>query len=95
VRRSLQRAWLNALTASIALLYGWAGLAAQDPDRTLGLVGAVAIMAALAVASRCRPAAIVLLLLGARVGIMDPKFESIVSRPPWSNTSGRPLPWTS
>ena len=65
MRRSLQRAWLNALTASIALLYGWAGLAAQNPDRTVGLVGAVAIMAALGVASRCRPAAIALLLLGA------------------------------
>lgn len=65
MKRSLHRAWLSALTASIALLYAWVGLAAQGLDRTLGLIGAVAIMAALAVASRSRPAAIALLLLGA------------------------------
>jgi hypothetical protein len=65
MKRSLQRAWLSALTAIVALLYAWVGLAAHGLDRALGLVGAVAITAALAVASRSRPAAMALLLLGA------------------------------
>lgn len=65
MKRNFHRAWLGALTASIGLLYAWVGLAAQGTDRALGLIGAVAIVAALAVASRSRPAAIVLLLLGA------------------------------
>jgi hypothetical protein len=65
VNRSLQRAWLSTLTASVALLSAWVGLAAHGLDRTVELLGAVAIIAALAAARRSRPAAIALLLLGA------------------------------
>ena len=46
MKRNFHRAWLGALTASIGLLYAWVGLAAQGTDRALGLIGAVAIVAA-------------------------------------------------
>lgn len=62
--RNVQQAWLGGLTAILALLYAWVGLAAHGPDRIFGLVGAVAIMAAVAAAGRSRPAAIALLVLG-------------------------------
>ena len=34
-------------------------------------------------------------LLAARGSSSGPKLRSMVSRPPWSSTSGRPRPWIS
>ena len=56
--------WAPALTAAIALLYLWIGLAAHGHDRTLGIAGSMLMLAALAVAPRSRPAALVLLAAG-------------------------------
>ena len=65
MNRTSQRRWLRTLTVVIAVLYAWVGLAANGRDRTLGLVGAAAILAALAIGARSRPAAVALLILGA------------------------------
>lgn len=56
---------LVVLTAVLALLDAWIGLACQGVIRVLGLLGAVLILAALAVAGRSRRVATVLLLAGA------------------------------
>jgi hypothetical protein len=49
----------------MALLYIWIGLAAQDNNRILGVVGGLLILAALVVAPYSRPAAMATLALGA------------------------------
>jgi hypothetical protein len=63
--RTLRHNWAAALTAVIALLYLWIGLAAHGPDRALGIAGATLMLASLAVAPRSRLAAMVLLAAGA------------------------------
>ena len=54
-----------ALTVVVALLYAWVGFASVGVDRAAGLLGAAAILAALAVTDRSRPAAVLLLAGGA------------------------------
>jgi hypothetical protein len=46
--------WRTGLTIVLALLYGWVGLASAGLDRVTGLLGAVAILAALVVEGRSR-----------------------------------------
>lgn len=59
------RSWPTALTAIVALLYAWVGVAAHGWDRVLGIIGALLILAALVVAQRSRTVAAVLLVAGA------------------------------
>ena len=56
--------WATALVASLAAMYGWIGLAAHGPDRVLGVAGGLLIVAALALARRSLPTAVVVLVLG-------------------------------
>lgn len=57
--------WPSVLTAVVALMYVWVGIAAQGWVRLLAAAGGVLIIAALVVASRSTPAAAGLLILGA------------------------------
>lgn len=57
--------WTIVLAASLAVMYGWIGVAAHGLNRGLGVAGAVLILAALAAARRSLPAAMILLILGA------------------------------
>jgi hypothetical protein len=52
------------LLAAVGLLYAWVGMATSGTDRVLGLVGAVAILAAAALAGR-RWAAAAMVVAGA------------------------------
>ncbi len=65
MNETLRHNWAAALTAVLALLYLWVGLAAQGSDRALAVAGAILMLAALAVAPRSRPVAMVLLAVGA------------------------------
>ncbi len=56
--------WAYGLTAGLAALYGWIGLAGHGLDRIFALTGAVLILAALILARTSRPAAAVLLVVG-------------------------------
>ncbi|WP_328325728.1 hypothetical protein OHA70_36275 [Kribbella sp. NBC_00382] len=62
---TLYRSWPTALTAIVAILYAWIGLAAHGWDRILGLAGALFVLAALVVAQRSIAVALVLLVAGA------------------------------
>jgi hypothetical protein len=62
--RTLWTWWTTALTAMLAVLYGWIGLADHSVDRILALAGAALILAALPVARRSRPVAVAVLALG-------------------------------
>lgn len=57
--------WSTSLTAILAALYGWIGLATQGVDRALGLTGGLLILAAGPAARRSRALAVVLLVSGA------------------------------
>lgn len=57
--------WAYGLTVALAALYAWIGLAGHGLDRILGIAGALLIVAALATARWSRPAAAVLLAVGA------------------------------
>lgn len=61
----LRRTRPAALTAIVALLYAWIGLAAHGWDRILGIVGGLVILAALVAAQRSMFVALVLLVAGA------------------------------
>ena len=56
---------LVTVTAIVAGLYVWVGMAGHGLDRLFGLLGGVLIIAAIGVASRSRPLSTVLLLVGA------------------------------
>ncbi|MEU6539041.1 hypothetical protein [Streptomyces sp. NPDC047000] len=62
---TLRTWWSTGLTAALAALYGWLGLAAHGLDRALGLGGAVLVLAAVPVARRSRALAVTLLVAGA------------------------------
>jgi hypothetical protein len=62
---TLYRSWPTALTAVVAILYAWIGLAAHGWDRILGLAGALFVLAALVLAQRSMAVALVLLVAGA------------------------------
>jgi hypothetical protein len=64
-RREALLTWRFGLVTVIAGLYAWIGFSAHGLGRVLGLAGAVLVLGALAVGGRSRPAAVVLLLLGA------------------------------
>jgi len=57
--------WTTALTATLAALYGWIGLAGHGLIRVLGIAGALLILAALLATRRSRPIALVMLAVGA------------------------------
>jgi hypothetical protein len=65
MNRLLWTRWTTALTAALALLYAWIGIAGPGPDRILGLTGAVLVLAALVAARWSRLAAAALLFAGA------------------------------
>ena len=65
MNEKLRRNWLMGLTVALAAMYGWIGFAAQGISRLVGLLGAVLIVAALVAATRSRPAAAALLVVGA------------------------------
>ena len=60
----LRRTWPAALTAIVALLYAWIGLAAHGWDRVLGIADGLVILAALVAAQRSMFVALVLLVAG-------------------------------
>jgi hypothetical protein len=62
---TLRTWWARGLTATLAALYGWIGLAGHGLDRIFALTGAVLVLAALILARRSRPTAAVLLAVGA------------------------------
>jgi hypothetical protein len=59
-----RRGWLAVLTAILAAMYATVGLAGHGSVRPAGLLGAVLILASLALAGRFRWLAIILLVLG-------------------------------
>jgi hypothetical protein len=61
---TLRTWWARGLTASLAALYGWIGLAGHGLDRLLGLAGVLLIATALVAARWSRPTASVLLVVG-------------------------------
>jgi hypothetical protein len=63
--RNSQQTWRTGLVVVIAALFAWVGVSMHGPDQFLGLIAAPLIIAALVVASRSRPTATGLLLLGA------------------------------
>jgi hypothetical protein len=65
MNETLRRTWPAALTAIVALLYAWIGLAAHGWDQVLGIAGGLVILAALVAAQRSMPVALVLLVAGA------------------------------
>ena len=65
MNRALRTWWAAGLTALLAALYGWIGLAGHGVNRALGLTGALLVLAALPAARRSRPIAVILLVLGA------------------------------
>ena len=65
MNEKLRRTWPAVLTTMTALLYAWIGLTAHGWNQILGLAGALVIVAALTAAPRSRPAAMVLLMIGA------------------------------
>jgi len=72
---TFRRNRLTGLTAVLAVLYLWVGVAGHGLDRVLGLTGSLLILAALVVARTSRPAAQVLLLAGGattcRCGVVE------------------------
>lgn len=65
MNETMRRTWPAALTTVTALLYTWIGVAAQGWDQILSIAGGLVILVALAAAQRSRPAATVLLVVGA------------------------------
>jgi hypothetical protein len=65
MNETLDRIWPVVLTAVMALLYAWIGLAAHGWDQILGAAGGLVILVALAVARWSRAVALVLLVAGA------------------------------
>jgi hypothetical protein len=57
--------WRIGLVVVIAALYAWVGIFAHGIDRIFVVAGALLVLAALAITSRSRAVAAVLLLLGA------------------------------
>jgi hypothetical protein len=64
MNRNIQQTWRTGLVVVVAALYAWVGVSVHGPDQLLGLLGALLIIAALAVAPRSPPIATGLLLLG-------------------------------
>jgi hypothetical protein len=84
--------WARGLTATLAALYGWIGLASHGLDRTFALAGAALILTALILARTSRPAAAILLAVGA-LPLAVAAWWSIVA--PLSGLLALLLGWTA